>query len=239
MILRCAGELASLRPKPWCFSGDPALLLGSSTWGRSLDRPVLFSIDRREHISQDTMALLYGQLSNSERARCGGYLLEDDRERFLLSRGMLRLALGFLRDEAPSTVAIELGTHSKPHCPGGPEFNISHSGDLILLALHPFRSVGVDVEVERTVRDWEPIARRIFPDNQLQALLRCTPSKREGAFLRLWCRFEAEVKAKGCGLAAELSHGLSKQACRWDLALPKGYVGAAVMLREEASDCRS
>ncbi|MGB5134438.1 MAG: 4'-phosphopantetheinyl transferase superfamily protein [Prochlorococcaceae cyanobacterium] len=230
----CVGKRTSLKPQVWCFSSNPALLLGSSSWGQSLDRPTLFCVDRRERISRDTVALLYSNLSISERTRWGGYLLEEDRERFLLGRGTLRLLLGLLRDEAPSAVAIEMGAHGKPHCPGGPEFNIGHSGDLVLIALHPFRPVGVDVEIERTVLDWEPIARRLFAGSQVEALLRHSPSKRESAFLRLWCRFEAELKAQGCGLAAEEANGLNSQACRWDLTLPKGYVGAAVLLREGA-----
>jgi phosphopantetheinyl transferase len=52
----------------------------------------------------------------------------------------------FLLSVPPEAVSIPTGLHCKPNCSGGPSFNLSHSGYLVLLALHPSRPVGVDVE---------------------------------------------------------------------------------------------
>jgi 4'-phosphopantetheinyl transferase len=46
----------------------------------------------------------------------------------------------------PEAVSLPTGLHGKPHCSGGPSFNLSHSDDQVVLALHPSRPVGVDVE---------------------------------------------------------------------------------------------
>jgi 4'-phosphopantetheinyl transferase len=126
-------------------------------------------------------------------------------------------------------VPIGAGAHGKPCCDGGPEFNLSHSGDLILLALHRERPVGVDVEQLRPGLAWRPIARRVLPPEEWQAL------EAEGAeaFLAAWCRLEARLKAQGLGLA-----GLGQPAVAvelWDVAVPLGYRAAlALALAPEA-----
>lgn len=196
-----------------------------------MERPVVFAFNRRQPLADTTLATLWSSLAPDERARWGTYLREADRARFLLARGMLRRSLAWLRGEAPAAVAIELGAHGKPRCAGGPEFNLSHSGDIILLALHPSSPVGVDVERERSVRDWESIARRLFTGTELEALLRQPRHQQERAFLRQWSRFEAEIKARGCGLAGQACPAGNEHIRRWDVTLPGGYVGAAALLR--------
>jgi phosphopantetheinyl transferase len=53
--------------------------------------------------------------------------------------------------------------HGKQFSPGGPQFNVSHSGNLFLIALHPKLPVGVDVEIEAApIPAWKAIAGRIL-----------------------------------------------------------------------------
>jgi hypothetical protein len=77
-------------------------------------------------------------------------------------------------------------------------FNISHSGSVLLVALSRTADVGVDVERVRVVPEWRAIARRMFEPAVLDQL----PADDGDAFVRHWCRLEAAVKATGEGLFA-------------------------------------
>ena len=103
-----------------------------------------------------------------------------------------------------------------------------------------FRStspVGVDVERERPDPDWPPIARRVLPPVELEALLALPPAEQPKAFLSRWCRLEARLKASGMGLAGlagwregvagDSEHAPGRRL--WDVVVPEGY-GAAVAL---------
>lgn len=183
--------------------------------------PALLLIDRRSPPAPTLQAELAASLSPAERRRLDGLRRSDDRERFLLGRAALRRLLGTWLERAPAAVPIECGPHGKPRCPGGPEFNVSHSGDLILLALHPCRPVGVDVERERPGLDWRPIARRVLAPVECEALTA------EG-FLAAWCRLEAQLKAGGRGLAG-LGDPRPPGLGVWDVAVPPGYRAAVAL----------
>ncbi|MGH7655652.1 MAG: 4'-phosphopantetheinyl transferase family protein [Gemmatimonadaceae bacterium] len=81
-------------------------------------------------------------------------------------------------------------------------FNVAHGGDVLLVALSRTVEVGVDVELVRTVPEWQKIADRMF-DAPTHDELRADIARGEpeaDAFIRHWCRLEASVKATGAGL---------------------------------------
>ena len=89
------------------------------------------------------------------------------------------------------------------HDPARPlKFNLSHCGDVLIVALSLTAEVGVDVERVRPVPEWRRIAARVFVPatlEQLHAEIACGADERD-AFLRHWCRMEAAVKATGEGV---------------------------------------
>lgn len=80
---------------------------------------------------------------------------------------------------------------------GALEFNLSHSGELALLAVSRDLHVGVDVERPRSFRKEAGLAQRICSARELEHL---THAEQEDELLRLWVRKEAVVKATGEGL---------------------------------------
>lgn len=193
-----------LTPQPWRLHEDPPgphTLLNHLRNGSDPAVPLLLLIDRRQPLPPACRAQLAASLSSDEQQRHQAYRLADDRERFLLGRSGLRSLLGHWLGLPPQAVPLALGSHGKPHCPGGPAFNVSHAGDLILLALHPLRPVGVDVERLRPDLDWPAIARRMLPPAQCDALDSLPLAERPEGFLAAWCRLEARLKARGTGLA--------------------------------------
>ena len=136
----------------------------------------------------------------------------------------------------PHTIRLEASAHGKPWCslPGAPAFNVSHSGDLILLAFHATAEVGVDVEQARVHLPWEPIAERCFSPGEVAELRALPLAEQASAFLAAWCRLEARVKASGVGLAgkgAEAPDAPPPPALRlWDVGVPAGYRAAVALL---------
>ena len=111
-------------------------------------------------------------------------------------------------------------------------FNISHSGDVIVVALSRTADVGVDVERVRTVPEWRAVAARVFDErsrNELFAEVACGADEGD-AFIRHWCRLEAVVKAAGEGIfSRDTSRAMPRVLDLPSLPLPPGaarYRGA-------------
>jgi 4'-phosphopantetheinyl transferase len=91
----------------------------------------------------------------------------------------------------------------KPGVTGGPHFNLSHSGDLALIARCADAPVGVDLEHARALRNPTGLARRMCSPRELTWAGRSPDLN--AALLRLWVRKEAVAKAEGGGLETALS----------------------------------
>ena len=150
-------------------------------------------------------------LDADERARAARFHRDLDRRRFAAARGVLRLLLGRYLGVPPRDVALVYGEQGKPSlAPRGGEphplrFNLSHCGDVALLAFVAEREIGVDVERPRAGLDPEAIAERFFSPREV-AELRATPAgQRARAFALGWTRKEAYLKGLGSGLARPLA----------------------------------
>ena len=192
--------------------------------------PLVLAVDRREGCSPVVLAQLFSYLSADESRRYSSYRRPSDAELFLLGRSLLRTLLALLLELKPPEVCIVTGPHGKPSCPGGPEFNVSQSGDLVLIAVHPTCAVGVDVEASHGPADWESISCRVLPADVCQAVYALPRERQPLAFLQAWCHLEAQLKMAGTGFhAAPVAYGDSTLLRQWALALPQGYVGSVAM----------
>ena len=151
-------------------------------------------------------AALVRLLSADERRRAGRFRFDDDRDRFVVSRARLRLVLAGAGAGPADRLRFATGRHGKPSLPAHPalQFNLSHAGDVALVAVAERAAVGVDVEPLQRGRDLDEVARRFFSAAERAALARLADAARAPAALRCWCRKEAYVKARGDGLARGL-----------------------------------
>jgi 4'-phosphopantetheinyl transferase len=135
-----------------------------------------------------------------------------------------------------------------------PQFNLSHAGELVLVAVCGSRRVGVDVEEIRPMNDLSSMAEWFCTRQERASIFHRLPTKAEYAFFRCWTRKEAFVKAVGKGLSIPLNSfdtlasndlGLqrldsgadSSDRATWELAdldVPEGYVAAVAV--EESID---
>lgn len=149
-------------------------------------------------------------LSPDERLRAGRFRFEEERGRFVLRRGLLRIILARYLEIEPEKVLITYGPFGKPavanNC-GGRQlfFNLSHSREVILYAVAYGREVGVDVEWLRPVPEAEQIAEQFFSPYENVVLRGLPTGKKQEAFLTCWTRKEAYAKARGEGLSIPLN----------------------------------
>src|SRR5690606_29615680 len=102
----------------------------------------------------------------------------------------------------PREIRFTVSELGKLSLPGGPSFNISHSGNFILVALAPEGRLGVDVEAVRPLRDLLGLARTSFAYDELCTVATLPDAHRLRPFFRIWARKEAVLKALGLGLTA-------------------------------------
>lgn len=149
-------------------------------------------------------------LSDDERARAVRFRSDRHRERFIVCRAAQRQVLARYTGVRPEVVGFQYSTHGKPSLDMSEHgrhvrFNTSNSGDLAVFAVAAEREVGVDVEVDRSVRDALALARRFFSSAEFEALRALPAESRQQAFLTCWTRKEAFVKAVGLGVTMPLS----------------------------------
>lgn len=191
---------------------------------------------------------LSARLTHEERQRAAGIRHPQTAERFIVSRSWLREILAAHIGCAPHQVPITYDRGGKPVLPPsvGWHFNVSHSGEYVLIGLTRTGEIGVDIEQIRDGFQVEPIARRFFSEIETQDLMQLRDRERLIAFFRCWTRKEAFIKAIGSGLSYPLNEfdvtllprdppairrvrGDAVQAGNWtlhDVPTPDGYVGA-------------
>ncbi|HEX8771355.1 MAG TPA: 4'-phosphopantetheinyl transferase superfamily protein [Acidimicrobiales bacterium] len=144
-------------------------------------------------------------LSPDESERAERYRFRHDHDRFVAGRARVRLVLGDLLGQAPSAVTFAYGPWGKPHLDGAElEFNLSHSGEIALLAVADGVRVGVDVEGVRHELVGDRVAERFFAPGEVRRLDALAERERMPAFFECWTRKEAFVKANGAGLSCGL-----------------------------------
>ena len=146
-------------------------------------------------------------LSREELLRAGKFARVRDRERFIAAHGALRMVLGLYLSADPQSLEFRTGPMGKPALVQtftDLRFNLSHSGDLALIAVTRGREVGVDVErVQRDI-EFDPIVEHYFEPTEAWDLRTAPPQERVGRFFDLWTRKEACVKAEGSGLGKKV-----------------------------------
>jgi phosphopantetheinyl transferase len=172
----------------------------------------------RTDIDDAVLAQMIDALSPSEQARAARFRQVGDRRRHVVARTVLKGLLAERLACHVSTIRLVQGAHGKPMLdpaehghreappiclPSGTagqrasvalHFNLSHSGDLALIALSPVPA-GIDLERD-TPADAHALAQAWFTPAE-QARL----AGGEDDFLTLWTAREAVLKAMGTGLS--------------------------------------
>jgi len=202
------------------------------------------ALDREEKV----LGRLESSLSPEEKARADRFHFANDRNRFIVARGLLRELLGKYLQQTSASLEFSYGEHGKPSLSGGNAssglcFNLSHSAGLVVYAIAIERNLGIDVEHVRPGSAGDDIAQRYFSSREVSDLRTLPPEARVEGFFHCWTRKEAYLKATGMGLQIPLdsfavsllpekpAQFLGGVEPRWHLAAyhpTEGYVAAVV-----------
>lgn len=182
----------------------------------------LYLCELSQPIGEDTKQALRQWLPQDERNKVDRYLQPKAREKALLVRCYLRALLSEVdaRQQADASLAIKPDAwrfdyleKGKPvlasDCAkrAGLIFNLSHSGDYLLLAITQGTdalALGVDIERKRQNTNIHAILNHYFTPQETQALLALPEHQQRDRFFDLWALKESYIKAKGMGLALSL-----------------------------------
>jgi 4'-phosphopantetheinyl transferase len=146
-------------------------------------------------------------LAPDERDRAARFHFDPLRHSFVLAHGALRMLLGRYLNTSPATIRFEYGSKGKPALAPRTslDFNMSHSGGLVVFAFTRGCEIGVDLEQIHSIEDMHTIADRFFCPEEAAELMSLPVNQREHAFFLCWTRKEAYIKAIGDGLSAPLN----------------------------------
>ncbi len=147
------------------------------------------------------MADLAAMVTEAEQARAARFRQSADAHRHVIGRAVLRYALGRLCGMPPTSIVFRVSGRGKPTVDDGPSFNISHSGNDVVVALAAAGRLGVDVEAVRPHDDLFDVARLSFVASEVDALQQAPIGEQLRHFYRVWARKEAMLKALGVGIA--------------------------------------
>ena len=141
-------------------------------------------------------------LSPSEIERAERFRRQEDQRCYVLAHALKRFYLSRLLGLAPQALTFSAGDKGKPFCcsPNAPFFNISHSGDWVLLGLSMEAELGVDVELaQRDIS--EATASYVLTAAQVEQARGAADSR--FALMTYWTQKEAISKALGLGLSID------------------------------------
>ena len=177
-------------------------------------------------------------LSPAEIKRAEAFRRGEDRDRFTTANALLHLAAWKHLGDRPMVdrACSRCGEpHGKPVI-NGVQVSVSHSGDLIAVALTELGPVGVDVEETTRHTDIESMLSYVFSPAELATLESPTTQ-----FYQAWTRKESILKATGEGLRVRMStltvlpHAAEHNVR--DLLPPRpGYAAALAVLTADPGD---
>lgn len=151
---------------------------------------------------------LRNRLSPDEWLRAARFRFERDRVRFIVARATTRELLGRYADVAPVDLRFGQGPYGKPDLRSATgrrlRFNVSHTSDVMLVAVARDFEVGIDVEGIDPDLEHVTLARHCFAPKELERVIELRGGRRATMFSAIWTLKEAFIKAIGTGLSAKL-----------------------------------
>jgi len=111
-------------------------------------------------------------LSVEEKIKISKFKFKKDKIRFGIGRFILKCLLSQYVEQSPETIDFSTGEYGKPFLEKNKDytFNLSHSGDLLLIGIGQKFEVGVDVEVYKRDIDHLSLAKSVFSLSEQKAL---------------------------------------------------------------------
>ena len=141
-------------------------------------------------------------ISPEEVKRADAFYFKKDADRYVSAHSLLRMMLGRFANMRPPDLEFESGPNGKPFLKNDRrlQFNLSHSGEMIAIAVTMDRRIGIDIEKQVPLKDLSLISENIMNEQELREFGACKRDQKIAYFYRCWVRKEAAVKAMGMGI---------------------------------------
>jgi 4'-phosphopantetheinyl transferase len=141
-------------------------------------------------------------LDDTEKARASRFYFAKHQRRFATARAFVRIILGRYLNLAPESLEFNYNPQGKPSVVNNQklQFNLSHTGDLALLAVGKAHPIGVDIE-QYSARPYEGIAQTLFSQTECEGLQKAPQALKPAVFFHIWSQKEAFIKVLGLGLS--------------------------------------
>lgn len=161
-------------------------------------------------LDERLLADFHRLLSEEERVQQRRFYFADDRQRYLVTRALVRTTLSRYAPVEPTAWVFSKKRHGRPEIARehveatGLCFNVSHTRGLIALGVTRRCALGVDVENLASREVSLGIAERFFSPIEVAELAAVPPERRHDRFFEYWTFKESYIKARGMGLALPL-----------------------------------
>lgn len=165
----------------------------------------IFAHKITNQLSNDQCNRLLSVLSFSEKEKIYKFKKSQDAKTSLISRYLLRKVVSLFVRVKPDNLVLGENKYNRPTleypkiC--GLDFNVTHSGDWIAIAVNKYGRVGIDVEEIKPID--LSIAKNIYTIEELHYLYEQSGQEIEN-FYKIWTLKESFIKAVGEGLSYPL-----------------------------------
>ena len=164
----------------------------------------VYSIEYREPLDEYILRSLSELLPEAIRQKARKYKRWQDAHGCLLGKCLLLAALRELGAPEGNLDNLQYTIYDRPYLPGGPDFNISHSGNRAVCIVNDRGRVGIDLE---EIRELDILSfREQFTAKEWAAI--SGAEEPLVAFYHFWTAKEAVSKADGRGLNLSLAKEL-------------------------------
>jgi 4'-phosphopantetheinyl transferase len=150
-------------------------------------------------------------LSDSETLQAKRFRFDFLKIRYATTHASLRLILAKYLGIAPGEIKFLAGPGGKPGLEPGSQtlqkllyFNISHSDEMLLVALSAQSEIGVDLEKIKPEFQHAQVSKHFFATREQTWIAEFPPELQNIAFYRLWTCKEAVLKGEGSGMRRDL-----------------------------------
>jgi len=157
------------------------------------------------------LAEFHTYLSELEKKRAERLRFEGLRQRFTAGHAITRLILGQYLKQEPGEVEIGNLPGGKPELAGISDqelkplqFNLSHSGSMILVSISRHFDLGIDLEAVQPEFEQGLVSSHFFSAHERAWLDNLQTDQKSIAFFQIWTCKEAVLKAEGGGLRRSL-----------------------------------
>lgn len=163
---------------------------------------LLCKIDLNDLVYDNTIVSNLPHLSIEEISKLHKYRFSIDKYRFGIARLAIRMLCANHLNTKPSEIELIFNKYGKPSITNNKnlQFNISHSGNVILIGLTLGQHIGVDVEVHNNEIDHMELASCVFSPTEQSQLHKASPAWIIKGFYNCWTLKESFIKAMGLGL---------------------------------------